>query len=280
MATYAIGDIQGCYDELRRLLDTLGFDPLRDKLWCVGDLVNRGPDSLAVLRFIRSLGTGAVCVLGNHDLRLLALAAGNPKHGKKSTLDEVLNAPDRDELLHWLRHRPLMHVGEKKRFALIHAGLPPQWDLAQAQACARELEAVLRGPDHQAFLHDMYGNEPARWSADLTGMARLRFITNCFTRLRYCTASGTLRLGDKGPPGSQPDGVFPWYAVPGRATAQDRIIFGHWSTHGYRQTHNTWSLDTGCLWGGSLTALRVRRRKRPKVLQLPCPGYVMPGDGD
>lgn len=280
MATYAIGDIQGCYDELRRLLDAIGFDPLKDRLWCVGDLVNRGPDSLSVLRFIRALGPQAVVVLGNHDLHLLALAAGNPKHGKKSTLDEVLAAPDRDELIHWLRYRPVMHVSEKKGFALIHAGLPPQWDLAQAQACARELEGVLRGPDHREFLYAMYGNEPARWSADLTGIERLRFITNCFTRLRYCTTDGALRLNDKGALGSQPKGVLPWYAVPNRATARERIIFGHWSTLGYRNEHNTWSLDSGCLWGGSLTALRVHLRKRIKVFQLPCAGYVTPGEGD
>lgn len=280
MATYAIGDIQGCYDELRRLLDAIGFDPLVDRLWSVGDLVNRGPDSLSVLRWVRALGERAVVVLGNHDLHLLALAAGNPKHAKKSTLDDVLNAPDRDELLHWLRHRPLLHVSDKKGFAVVHAGLAPQWDMATAQACARELEAVLRGPDHEAFLCNMYGNEPARWSERLRGMDRLRFITNCFTRLRYCNTDGRLVLNEKGPPGSQPPGVLPWYLVPGRASAGQRIIFGHWSTLGYRQVANVWSLDTGCLWGGALTALRVRKRKPVEVFAVQCAGYAAPGSGD
>ena len=276
MAIYAIGDVQGCYDELRRLVEQLDFDPDADKLWFVGDLVNRGPESLAVLRWVRSLGTSAVVVLGNHDLHLLAIAAGNPRQGKKDTLDEVLAAPDRDELLHWLRHRPLLHWSEKKAFALIHAGLPPQWDLTQAQACARELEAVLRGPDHRAFLNAMYGNEPARWSADLQGLARLRFITNCFTRLRYCTRDGTLCLDEKALLGSQPAGVLPWFAVPGRASADTRILFGHWSTIGYCTEANTWALDSGCLWGGTLTAIRVRRRKPMRVFSVDCDGYVEP----
>ena len=270
MATYAIGDIQGCYNELLRLLDTLRFDPARDRLWLVGDLVNRGPDSLATLRFVRDLGDHALTVLGNHDLHLLALAAGVSREVKKSSLDPVLQASDRDELLDWLRHRPLMHFDERKNFALIHAGLPPQWDLLEALSCAREAENVLRGPDSLDYLHAMYGNEPSRWSSSLSGMERLRFITNCFTRLRYCNASGTLALKEKAAPGSQPRGYMPWFAVPGRATREVRIIFGHWSTLGYVAEHNIWALDTGCVWNGRLTAIRVRRKKPIKPICVRC----------
>ncbi|MCF7983471.1 MAG: symmetrical bis(5'-nucleosyl)-tetraphosphatase [Thiohalocapsa sp.] len=277
MATYAIGDIQGCYDEFRQLLDRIGFDPLTDKLWSVGDLVNRGPDSLSVLRYFKSLGDSTVVVLGNHDLHLLALAAGNEKHAKKSTLDEVLTAPDRDELLHWLRHRPVMHYSEKKRFAMLHAGLAPQWDLQQALGCAAELEAALRDPGYPDFLHAMYGNQPEQWSSDLSGMDRLRFITNCFTRLRYCDAAGRLLLDEKGEPGTERDGAIPWYKVPGRASRDTRIVFGHWSTLGYIAEHNVWALDTGCLWGGSMTAVRIRKKKPIKVFDLDCTGYLSPG---
>ncbi|MFW6258520.1 MAG: symmetrical bis(5'-nucleosyl)-tetraphosphatase, partial [Halochromatium sp.] len=233
MSTYAIGDIQGCYDELRRLLDKAGFDPTKDKLWCVGDLVNRGPDSLAVVRWIKALGERAVVVLGNHDLHLLAVALADARLGKKDTLDALLAAPDRDELLHWLRHRPLLHHSEKKQFTMLHAGLPPQWDLAQARACARELEDVLRGPDHVAFLQQMYGNEPGRWSDDLSGLERLRFIVNCFTRLRWCTADGELLLQEKGDLEQAGPGALPWFRVPGRRTRDDRLLFGHWSTIGF-----------------------------------------------
>jgi bis(5'-nucleosyl)-tetraphosphatase (symmetrical) len=270
MATYAIGDIQGCHDELCRLLDKLRFDPHRDKLWLVGDLVNRGPDSLRVLRFVRDLGERAVTVLGNHDLHLLALGAGNMKHARKSNLHDVLEAPDRDEILHWLRHRPLMHYDTKKGFALVHAGLAPQWDLAEALACAREVEAALRDPGYAAFLHDMYGNEPAKWSPSLAGMDRLRFITNCLTRLRYCTEDGVLALGEKGPPGSQAEPYLPWFQVPSRATRGARIIFGHWSTLGYWARDGVWALDSGCLWGGSLTAIRVRKKKPAEPVDVQC----------
>ncbi len=277
MATYAVGDIQGCYNELRQLLDRIGFDPAADSLWSVGDLVNRGPDSLSVLRWFKALGDRAVVVLGNHDLHLLALAAGNERHAKQSTLDEVLSAPDREDLLDWLRHRPVMHVDETKRFAMVHAGLPPQWDLAQARACAAELEAALRGPGHQEFLHLIYGNQPDLWSPDLAGTDRLRFITNCFTRLRYCDAQGRLLLGEKAAPDQQSDGPIPWFKVPGRATREDRIVAGHWSTLGYLAEHNVWTLDTGCLWGGSLTAVRIRKKKPIKVFDLDCAGYLEPG---
>ncbi|AGA91940.1 symmetrical bis(5'-nucleosyl)-tetraphosphatase [Thioflavicoccus mobilis 8321] len=277
MATYAFGDIQGCYDELRRLLDRLDFDPQHDKLWFAGDLVNRGPDSLKVLRFVKSLEDRAITVLGNHDLHLLALASGRVTRRDKGDLDDVLAAPDRDELLDWLRHRPLIHHDSHKGFSLIHAGLPPQWDLAIARACAGEVEAVLRGPDCAELLAAMYGNEPRHWSPGLKGMDRLRFIVNCFTRLRYCDRDGGLMLDEKAPLGQQSPLALPWFQVPERATRNERILFGHWSTLGYRAGDNVWALDSGCLWGGHLTAIRVRRKKPMVPVQLDCTGYADPG---
>ncbi|AFL72528.1 symmetrical bis(5'-nucleosyl)-tetraphosphatase [Thiocystis violascens] len=276
MPTYAIGDLQGCYLELRALLDRLAFDPQVDRLWFVGDLVNRGPDSLKVLRFVHDLGEAALVVLGNHDLHLLALAAGNSRHAKKSTLEAVLRAPDRDELLHWLRHRPLLHHDPERNFTLIHAGLPPQWDLAEAQVRAGELEAVLRGTDYQDFLRDLYGNQPDRWSPDLTGLKRLRFITNCLTRLRFCKPDGTLALTEKGSLENHTVGLVPWFRAAGRKTRSDRIIFGHWSTLGYRQEDNVWAIDSGCLWGGALTAIRLDATSLIPI-QLNCKGYLAPG---
>jgi len=277
VAVYAIGDIQGCYDELRRLLDRLEFEPASDRLWLCGDLVNRGPRSLAVLRFVQSLGEGAVTVLGNHDLHLLAVASGNLRKHADSSLDDVLGAPDRDELLYWLRHRPLMHEDPESGFCLLHAGLPPQWDKAQALACAREVEAVLRDEEgHGDYFAHMYGNEPALWSDALQGMARWRFITNCFTRLRYCDLSGRLGLKEKGPPGSQSVGYLPWFAIPDRRTRGTPVLFGHWSTLGYLTTGDVWSLDTGCLWGGALTALRINADP-PQPIQLKCAGARKPG---
>ena len=280
MAIHAIGDIQGCYDELRLLLDRLRFDPAADWLWFVGDLVNRGPASLQVLRFARALGERAIVVLGNHDLHLLALAAGNRRHARKSNLDAVLAAPDRDELLHWLRHRPLLHHDAEHRILLVHAGLPPQWDLAEAQACAREVEVVLRGPDHRDWFHVMYGNQPERWSPGLTGTERRRFIVNCLTRLRFCTLDGALALGEKGELGSQAPGLVPWFKVPGRRTRDQRIVFGHWSTLGYWQGDNVWAIDSGCLWGGGLTALRIDGPRPMTPFRLDCKGYRRPGAAD
>ncbi len=277
MSVYVVGDVQGCYRELRQLLEQVRFDPAKDKLWLAGDIVNRGPDSLQTLRFVKGLGRRAVMVLGNHDLHLLAISAGNLKHrGKDKSLEPILQAPDRDELLYWLRHRPLMHYSRKRGYAMIHAGLPPQWDIPTALARAREVEQVLQGPGHQDFFQQMYGNEPARWSDDLHGMARWRFITNCFTRMRFCDPSGRLELHEKGAPGSQPPPFLPWYQVPGRASRDDRILFGHWSTLGYHHSDNVWALDSGCLWGGRLTAVKLRRRKAPKLFQLPCQGARRP----
>jgi bis(5'-nucleosyl)-tetraphosphatase (symmetrical) len=277
MAIYAIGDVQGCYDELMSLLKKIDFNADSDRLWFAGDLVNRGPKSLEVLRFVKSLGDRAVTVLGNHDLHLLALTQGNSSHYKHSTLDAVLAAPDRLELIEWLRHRPVMYHHEKRGYSLIHAGLPPQWDLATAHACAHELEETLRGPNFHRFCQEMYGNQPDLWHDALEGMERLRFITNAFTRLRFVTPEGRLSMRDKGAPGSQSNGSLPWYEAPGRATRNDRILFGHWSTLGFRQLGNVWCLDSGCLWGGGLTALRLRKTRKPKPIRFSCPGVLKPG---
>jgi bis(5'-nucleosyl)-tetraphosphatase (symmetrical) len=276
MAVYAIGDVQGCYDELRQLLDALHFDPAQDRLWFVGDLVNRGPHSAPVLRFVRSLGDAAVTVLGNHDMHLLALSQGNLRKAGEGALDDVLHAPDGVELIQWLRQRPFLHHDAVLGYTMVHAGLPPQWDLATATACARELEAIVRGPDLREYAHAMYGNKPDRWRDDLAGMDRLRFITNCFTRLRFCAPDGTLNLKPKGPPGSQPGPLLPWFDVAGRRSAGERILFGHWSTLGYLARDNVWALDTGCLWGGTLTALRIDLPE-PQPFHLSCPQLRRPG---
>jgi len=274
MAVYAIGDVQGCYDALQKLLESIAFDPGRDRLWFAGDLVNRGPDSLATLRFVKGLGKAAVTVLGNHDLHLLALSQGNLKHKADDlTLEPILRATDRDELLTWLRQRPLMHYDRKIDYAIIHAGLPPQWDVETALERAREVEIVLRGEDYRYFCTHMYGNEPSCWSERLRGMDRLRFITNCFTRLRYCTLNGDLALREKGPPGSQRIGCLPWFEVSDRASDSARVLFGHWSTLGFHQARNTWALDSGCLWGGKLTALKLKKTKPVKVIQVRCRSY-------
>lgn len=255
MAIYAIGDVQGCHAELLALLDKLAFDPGSDQVWFVGDLVNRGPRSLETLRTIRDLGEAAICVLGNHDLHLLAVAAGISRTKHRDTFGDVLSAPDRDELLHWLRHRPLLH--ESGGFYLIHAGLPPQWTADQAVALAHEAEAAIRGDHHAEFLAQMYGNQPDLWDDGLMGPERLRFITNCFTRLRYCKRSGRADFKQKGRPGTQPAELLPWFAVPGRRSAGMKIVFGHWSTLGFHVSQGAYCLDTGCLWGGELTALRL-----------------------
>jgi bis(5'-nucleosyl)-tetraphosphatase (symmetrical) len=275
MAVYVVGDIQGCYDELQRALDQVGFEPAVDRLWSVGDLVNRGPKSLEVLRFVRELGDAAVCVLGNHDLHLLAIAADRGKLKKEDSLNAILAAPDRDELLDWLRHRPLIHHDAERDFLMVHAGLPPQWDLETALACGREVEAVLRSDRHVDYFAQMYGNKPDLWDPALSGMARWRFTTNCLTRLRYCDQEGRLALKEKGPPGSQSWGRVPWFEHPHRATRSHRIVFGHWSTLGYLARHNVWALDTGCLWGGTLTLLRIDRDP-PVHRSLPCRAWQNP----
>lgn len=258
MAIYAIGDVQGCYDDLMGLLEEIHFKPEVDTLWFTGDLVNRGPDSLRVLRFVRDLGDAALTVLGNHDLHLLALAQGSAPAHRSDTLEDILAAPDRDQLLDWLRHRSLLHHDPGHGYTLIHAGLPPQWDLSLAQQCAAEVEGMLRSADYRNFLAHMYGNEPDYWDESHSGWDRLRFITNCFTRLRYCDADGQLCLEAKGEPGTQPPGAMPWFEVPQRKSQGMRILFGHWSTLGLYRDRGVIALDTGCLWGGMLTALRLQ----------------------
>ncbi|QSA96718.1 symmetrical bis(5'-nucleosyl)-tetraphosphatase [Methylococcus sp. EFPC2] len=263
MATYAIGDIQGCLAELHDLLALIRFDPAQDRLWFTGDLVNRGPDSLETLRFIKGLGGAAAAVLGNHDLHLLAVASGASRVKRKDTFAAVLSAPDRDELLDWLRRLPLLY-GDGA-FYLIHAGLPPQWSLEDAIRYAGEVENLLSGEAYAEFFPHMYGDLPDCWSDDLRGWDRIRLITNCFTRMRFCTADGRLDLKEKVPLGQQSPGLLPWFRVPGRRSQGTNIVFGHWSALGFHAENGCWGLDTGCLWGGELTALRLDTLERYAV---------------
>lgn len=255
MTTYAIGDIQGCLEPLQRLLEKIQFDLSEDTLWFAGDLVNRGPDSLGVLRFVKSLGDSAVTVLGNHDLHLLAVANGHLRYHKKDTFHDVLKSSDRDELIDWLRHLPLLHHDAELDVTLLHAGLPPQWDLALAIKSAREVEASLQADDYGDFLGTMYGNDPNHWDELTTDIERRRFIINCFTRLRYCDVEGALALEEKGTFGTQAEGLEPWFALKGRASRDLSVVFGHWSTIGGYQGNSVVALDTGCVWGGTLSAL-------------------------
>jgi bis(5'-nucleosyl)-tetraphosphatase (symmetrical) len=261
MAVYAVGDVQGCAAELEDLLEKLNFDASRDRLWFVGDLVNRGPDSLQVLRRVRELGEAAVVVLGNHDLHLLALRAGGaePDPG----LQAVLSAPDRERLLDWLQSRPLLHHDPRLDVSMVHAGLPPQWSLETARSCAAELEAALLGERSGELFAHMYGNRPDLWRDDLEGYDRLRFITNALTRLRVCDSDGRMKLKFKGPPSLIPRGCVPWFEVPWRGTRGRRIVCGHWSALGYRDADGVLALDTGCVWGGTLTAQRIDRPEPP-----------------
>jgi len=276
MAIYAIGDIQGCYNPLRRLLDKIQFDPSKDKLWFAGDLVNRGPHSLKTLRFVKSLGDRAVTVLGNHDLTLLAMSEGYGK-SKNHTLDDILTAPDRDELLYWLRCQPLFHHNVKRGYSMVHAGVPRQWDTVTALARSHEVETVLRSDNYHKFLANMFGNTPTIWHDKLQGWDRLRYITNCFTRMRYCAKNGALEFHFKGAPGSQENDFCPWYDLKQRKAANDKIIFGHWSTlAGITNREGAYALDTGCLWGGKLTAMKLGKKKhkalytKHKLIQISC----------
>jgi bis(5'-nucleosyl)-tetraphosphatase (symmetrical) len=269
MALYAIGDVQGCDAELGTLLASLKFSPDRDSLWFVGDLVNRGPDSLKVLRRIRALGDAATVILGNHDLHLLAVAYGGARLRSDDTLDEVLTAPDRAALLEWLQERPLMHEDAKLRLCMVHAGLAPQWDLAQARDCAHELEKALRRNPGKLF-DRLYGDQPDRWEESLEGEERLRFIANCLTRLRYVDAEGRLALRAKGSPKkTQTKSLTPWFEAPAARWRGTRIIFGHWSTLGFFRNADVTGLDTGCVWGDRLTALRLDVPDA-KPVQVPC----------
>jgi len=266
MATYAVGDIQGCFDSLEKLLDKCGFSPSRDRLWLVGDLVNRGPKSLETLRFIKSLGDSALTVLGNHDLYLLMVAEGGAKvRGKDDTLQSILDAADCDELLDWLRSQPLCHV--EGRCCLVHAGLLPQWTIQQARTLAREAEAALQGRKYRKFIANMWRSKPDCWADDLSGWERLRVIVNAMTRMRFCTAGGVMDFRVKGEVFKAPKGYMPWFEVPGRKSADAVLVTGHWSALGLKVTDNLLALDSGCLWGGHLTALRLEDRQ---VFQVDC----------
>ena len=265
MATIAIGDVQGCYDQLMLLLESAGYDERRDRLWFVGDLVNRGPQSLATVRFVKSLGERAVTVLGNHDLSLFVIAEGLTKPHIGDTFDEVLAAPDREELLAWMRQQKMMHA--EGGYAMVHAGLLPQWSISQALALAREVEAALGGPDHREFLRNLYGNEPARWRDELAGYDRLRIIVNAMSRMRLVSADGTMEFGHKLGLAKLPAGYMPWYDVPGRASRGSAVIFGHWAALGLVLRDDVVCLDTGCVWGRGLSALRLEDRR---LFQCDC----------
>ncbi|MFO1506045.1 MAG: symmetrical bis(5'-nucleosyl)-tetraphosphatase [Lysobacterales bacterium] len=259
MAVWAIGDIQGCHTELAKLIDRLRFDAARDSLWFCGDLVNRGGQSLAVLRLVKSLGDAAIVVLGNHDLSLLAVAERKPSEQSRvnAELREVLFAPDRDELLGWLRSRQLMHTDRDIGFALVHAGLSPRWTIDQAESVAREIEERLRSDSYRRLLKQLFGNKPDLWTPGLRGVERLRAGINVMTRMRYCDVRGRVAFREKGPPGTQKPGLYPWFSVPGHARRDLRIVCGHWSALGRFAGLGVYGIDTGCVWGGALTALRL-----------------------
>lgn len=261
MSTYVVGDVQGCYEPLRKVLDKARFGP-DDRLWLVGDLVSRGPDSLAVLRFVRGLGERAVVVLGNHDLHLLAIHHGIRSPKPKEFLQPLLDAPDRDALVDWLARQKLVHHDGQLGYTMVHAGLHPAWTVENALACAGEVERALRGAEREAYLQAMYGDTPANWEDGLQGLDRLRVITNYLTRMRICDAGGQLDLQYKSDGSDIPAGYMPWYDVPGRASAGRRIVFGHWAAlQGRADRDDVDALDTGCVWGGPLTLLRLDDRQ-------------------
>lgn len=269
MATYAIGDIQGCFHQLKELLVKLDFRSDKDQVWFAGDIVNRGPDSLKTIRFIKSLEDNAITVLGNHDLHLLAVANGRRKQGRKDTIQDILEAKDSEQLLNWLIHRPLMHYQEKNNVCLVHAGIHPSWSTKQALEYAAEVEAILQSSKAHEFFHHMYGDKPGKWSSNLTGWDRLRFITNSFTRMRYIRDDLKLCLKEKGAPGKQGGDIRPWFEL--ESTDRDlNIVFGHWSTLKDPKLKNLYPLDTGCLWGGKLTALKINHKMK-KSISIKCP---------
>ena len=260
MAVYAIGDLQGCYDPFMHLLDEIRFDPAKDTLWLVGDLVNRGPKSLKTLRFVKSLGDSAITVLGNHDLHLLALASGKVHLGQKfRTLRKVLNAKDRDELVDWLRRQPLAHYDREMDTLLVHAGVYPTWTVDKTMKLAGEVEKVLRGKSYTDLLDRMYGNRPRAWSDDLRGYSRLRCIINCLTRMRMLTLQGRLNFAHSAPPYRARKGLVAWFDVEDRAWEGTRVVFGHWSALGLIAMQHMVCVDTGCIWGRQLTAVRIDR---------------------
>jgi bis(5'-nucleosyl)-tetraphosphatase (symmetrical) len=277
MALYLIGDVQGCDAALGRLLEKIAFSPSRDTLYVLGDLVNRGPESAAVLRRLKGHGDAAKCLLGNHDLSLLAVAHGRRAPHRNDTMDNVLLAPDRAEMIEWLRaQRMAMHA---HGILMVHGGVLPQWDAARALALAREVESVLRGAELGDFLAQMYGNEPAQWDESLTGADRLRVIVNALTRLRFCTPEGVMDLKASGGLGDAPPGYLPWFDVPGRKSAGTTIAFGHWSQLGFLQRPDIVSMDTGCVWGGCLSALKLGAdAARHELIQVKCEQAQKPGD--
>jgi len=262
MATYAIGDVQGCFVELQALLNKIQFNERYDTLWFTGDLVNRGPQSLEVLRFIKNLGTRQISVLGNHDLTLLAIAYGTRENHGGNTLDSILAASDRIDLIEWVRHLPLIHHDENLNYTMSHAGLAPSWTLEKALSLASEVHVVLQSSEPTLFLSRMYGNEPAKWEDTLEGMPRLRCIVNYFTRMRFCHADGSLDLNYKGQIAEKPANLIPWFEVDGRKNQELNILFGHWAAlNGKATVTNVFPLDTGCIWGNCLTALRLEDRQ-------------------
>jgi bis(5'-nucleosyl)-tetraphosphatase (symmetrical) len=271
MSHYVVGDIQGCYAEFAQLLDMLAFDPACDRMWLVGDLVNRGPDSLAVLRHVKSLGPAVTTVLGNHDLHLLIVAAGHRAAHARDTLSAILEAPDREELLDWLRRRPL--VVREGGLLLVHAGLLPSWTPAAAVALSREVETVLASPGYDAFLACLYGDEPARWDNGLAGPDRLRVIVNTCTRLRFCSADDAMEFQEKRGPEHAPAGFAPWFAHPERKSAAVTVLCGHWSTLDLMFAPNVLMLDSGCLWGGTLSAVRL---DDGRLFQVPSRSAITP----
>lgn len=271
MSTYAIGDLQGCYHSFRHLLEQIRFNPQYDSLWLVGDLVNRGSGSLEVLRWIYQHQDSFVTVLGNHDLHTLVVAEGIVKPHRSDTLQALFDADDSAELLHWLRHQPLIHA--EGAYAMVHAGLLPQWNITQALALGAEVANELRSDRYREFLQAMYGNEPKRWDETLTGYDRLRVITNAMTRLRLCTEQGEMEFKFKGELGNVPEDYMPWFDVPGRESVDTTILFGHWSALGLILRPDIVALDTGCLWGRSLTAMRLEDRQ---IFQVPCSSNDIP----
>ncbi len=265
MTTYAIGDIQGCAGALERLLEKIAFDPVKDKLWLAGDITNRGPSSLHALQRVINLGDSAITVLGNHDLHLLMVMAGYRKTAAKDTLDDILKHVDRDEYFYWLRHQPFLHHDSDLGFTMVHAGIHPHWDLRTASMLAHELEQVLRGENHREFLHALPGKSPTQWQSELEGITRLRIIASVFTRMRFCHADGSLEYDFKGPPTDAPDGLMPWYQVPGRKIGNEKILFGHWASHGESQVNNIYPLDFGCVWGGRLEAMALETGERYSI---------------
>ena len=277
MTTYAVGDVQGCYAALRCVLKEVAFNPAKDALWLVGDLVNRGPQSLEVLRFAQSLGKRGKVVLGNHDLHLLAVAEGSRKTRTKDSLDAILDAPDREELLDWLRHQPLIYTDNRLGYTMVHAGIPPIWSLSKAHSLAREVEAALRSDRRRRFLGGMYGNDPLCWNNNLSGIKRLRVITNYLTRMRFCCADGTLDLEDSDSKVSSRPGFRPWFDHKNPALNGHQLIFGHWAAlEGVTRQPDVHALDTGCVWGGRLTLLRLNDQTRISCACQP----TLPPKGD